>query len=131
MPHAIFSHPQVAGVGEREDDLKARNADYVVGLNRYASSVMGMALRSENGFIKLLIEKGTREILGCHIIGHEASVLIHQVLYLMRLGGKLDDILYTIHIHPALSELIRNAARKARNQLVEAGEELPVRLQIK
>lgn len=130
MPHAVFSNPQIAGVGEREDDLKARGADYVKGINPYSSSAMGMALRSNHGFVKLLVEKGTHQILGCHIIGHEASVLIHQIIPLMRLKGKLEDLLYMIHIHPALSEIVRNAARRARDQLVEAGEELPIELKI-
>jgi len=130
MPHAVFSHPQIAGVGEREDDLQARGADYVKGVNPYSSSAMGMALRSNHGFVKLLVEKGTHRILGCHIIGHEASTLIHQIIPLIRMNGKLEDLLYMIHIHPALSEIVRNAARKARDQLIEAGEELPIQLKI-
>lgn len=130
MPHAVFSHPQIAGVGEREDDLKARGAHYVKGVNPYSSSAMGMALRSNHGFVKILVEKGTHRILGCHIIGHEASVLIHQIIPLMRLKGKLEDLLYMIHIHPALSEIVRNAARNARDALIAAGEELPIELKI-
>lgn len=130
MPHAVFSHPQIAGVGEREDDLKARGAHYVKGVNPYSSSAMGMALRSNHGFVKILVEKGTHRILGCHIIGHEASVLIHQIIPLMRLKGKLEDLLYMIHIHPALSEIVRNAARNARDGLIAAGEELPIELKI-
>ncbi len=130
MPHAVFTQPQIAGVGEREDDLQARGANYVKGVNPYASSAMGMALRSDHGFVKILIEKGTHKILGCHIIGHEASVLIHQIIPLMRLEGKLEDLLYMIHIHPALSEIVRNAARKARDELIKAGEQLPIELQV-
>ena len=85
---------------------------------------MGMALRSDSGFVKLLIHQKTRKILGCHIIGEQASVLIHEVLPIMRFGGTLDHLLDTIHIHPALSELIRNAARRAVQALFNAGEKL-------
>lgn len=133
MPWAVFSNPQVAGVGETEDQLIARGANYVKGVNKYQWSAMGMALRSElsGGIVKLLICKDTRKILGCHIVGEEASVLIHEVIPLMRLNGTLDDLLYMIHIHPALSELVRNAARRARNALVEAGVTLPLKLQLK
>eukprot|EP00741_Cyanophora_paradoxa_P007242 tig00001094_g7006.t1 len=131
MPHAVFSYPQVAGVGETEEQLKARGANYVKAVNKYANSAMGMALRSESGFVKLLVERGSRKILGCHIVGDQASVLIHEVLPLFRLGGRLDDILYTIHIHPALSELVRNAARRARDALAAAGDDLPLRLTLK
>lgn len=92
---------------------------------------MGDALRSESGFAKLLVERGTRRLLGCHIVGHEASTLIHEVIPLVRLGHTLDDLLYTVHIHPALSEIVRNAARKARDALMKAGDELPLGLQHK
>ena len=109
----------VAGVGETEEQLKARNADYVVGHRRYAASAMGMALRSDEGFVKLLVERGSKRILGCHIIGHEASVLIHQVITLMQLKGTLDDLLATVFIHPALNEIVRNAGRDARAKLGE------------
>ncbi|CAM2067857.1 Dihydrolipoyl dehydrogenase [Sulfidibacter corallicola] len=117
MPHAVFSSPQVAGVGETEDQLQARGADYVVGFRNYAASAMGMALRSEEGFVKILVNRADRKILGCHIIGHEASVLVHQVITLMQMKGTLDDLLATTFIHPALNEIVRNAARDARAKL--------------
>lgn len=131
MPHAVFSSPQVAGVGETEEELKARGAQYVVGKNNYSASAMGMALRSDSGFVKLMIEKGTRKILGCHIVGHEASVLIHQIIPLVRTQGTLDDLLYMVYIHPALSEIVRNAARKARDALLAADDPMPLLLKLK
>ncbi len=117
MPHAVFSSPQVAGVGETEDQLKARGADYAVGYRDYAASAMGMALLSDEGFVKMLVDRKTRSILGCHIIGHEASVLLHQVITVMQMKGNLDDLLATTFIHPALNEIVRNAARDARAKL--------------
>lgn len=117
MPHAVFSSPQVAGVGETEDQLRQRGADYIAGLCPYAKSAMGMALRDNEGLVKLLIDRNTRNILGCHIVGHEASVLIHQVITLMQIGGTLDQLLATTFIHPALNEIVRNAARDARTKL--------------
>eukprot|EP00753_Platysulcus_tardus_P007629 PLAT15318.1.p1 GENE.PLAT15318.1~~PLAT15318.1.p1 ORF type:complete len:519 (+),score=266.36 PLAT15318.1:63-1559(+) len=130
MPHAVFSNPQVAGVGEREQDLIARGADYVKGVNPYAKSAMGDALRSDSGFAKLLIERGTRKVLGFHVVGHEASILAHVVIPLMRKDATLDDLLYCIYIHPALPEIVRNSARRARDALMEAGDDLPVKLRI-
>ena len=117
MPHAVFSSPQVAGVGATEEALIAGGVDYVVGYRPYAASAMGMALRSDEGFVKLLVDRGNRRVLGCHIIGHEASVLIHQVITLMQMKGTLDDLLATTFIHPALNEIVRNAARDARAKL--------------
>lgn len=133
MPHAVFSYPQVAGVGATEDELMEKGVEYVKGVNKYQWSAMGMALRSSEigGIVKLLICKKTRRILGCHIVGEQASVLVHQVIPLMRLNGKLEDLLYMVTVHPALSELVRNAARRARNALVEAGVAIPFRLRLK
>jgi mycothione reductase len=114
VPHAIFTHPQVAGVGKTEEECKAEGLDYVVGLNPYKSSAMGMALLSDHGFCKLLIERKTKKILGGHIIGDEASNMIHMIIALMTKHGTLDDLLNMIYIHPALPEIVRNAARKAK-----------------
>lgn len=109
MPHAVFSYPQVAGVGKTEDQLKEEGADYAVGKRNYINSGMGMALRSDHGFIKILADKKSKEILGAHIVGHEASILIHELIYAVRNHATTDDILDTVHIHPALSELIPKA----------------------
>ncbi len=117
VPHAIFTYPQVAGVGKTEEQLKAEGIDYVAGLNPYRSSAMGMALLSDHGFCKLLIERKTRRILGCHIVGDEASDMIHMVIAFMNKQGTLDDLLNMIYIHPALPEIVRNAARKAKTEL--------------
>jgi len=92
---------------------------------------MGDALRSNSGFVKLLVERGTRTILGCHIVGEHASVLLHEVLPIFYHHGPLDDLLLMIHIHPALNEIVRNAGRKARDALVGAGDHLPGLLKIK
>ena len=87
--------------------------DYVVGKNNYENSAMGMALRSEDGFVKLLFDKNSRKLLGAHIIGEEASNMIHMLIAFMTMSATLEDIVSTIYIHPALPEVVRNAARKA------------------
>ncbi|KAL0490623.1 dihydrolipoyl dehydrogenase [Acrasis kona] len=130
MPWAVFTNPQIAGVGYNEEELKKKEIKYVKGVNPYSSSAMGMALRSDHGFVKILVERYTRKLLGCIIVGHEASTLIHEVIPLFRLHGTLDDILKMIHIHPALSELVRNAARKARDELMKV-EEVPLSIRFK
>lgn len=117
VPHAIFTYPQVAAVGKTEEELRTAGIDYVVGLNPYRSSAMGMALLSDHGFCKLLIERRTKKILGCHIVGEEASNMIHMVIAFMNKEGTLDDLLNMIYIHPALPEIVRNAARKAKAEL--------------
>ena len=89
----------------------------MIGLNPYKSSAMGMALLSDHGFCKILVERKSRRILGGHIIGPEASDMIHMIIAYMNMNATLDDMLRTIYIHPALPEIVRNAARKAKTTL--------------
>ncbi len=117
VPHAVFTYPQVAGVGKTEDELIADQTEYVRGFCRYENTAMGMARQAGHGFVKLLIGKSDRKILGAHIIGDEASNMLHMVIALMYKNGTLDDLLNMIYIHPALPEAVRDAARDARDQL--------------
>jgi mycothione reductase len=74
---------------------------------------MGLALEDRDGFVKFLVDKTKGRILGCHIMGSEASILIHEVLVAMRVddnGGTIDNIIKTVHIHPALFEVVSRAA---------------------
>ncbi len=117
VPHAVFSYPQIAGVGMTEEQAKEAGVNYVVGINNYINSGMGMALLSNSGFAKIIIERSTRKILGAHIVGEEASDMIHMLIAFMSKNGTLDDLLGMIYIHPALPEIVRNAARKAKSAL--------------
>jgi mycothione reductase len=112
MPHAIFSSPQVAGVGYTEQELKSNGKmDYDISTYRYIDTAMGKALEDTEGFVKFLVSKKDRKILGCHIIGSQASILIHEVLVAMKSGdGTIDNISKTVHVHPALSEVVSRAA---------------------
>jgi mycothione reductase len=109
MPHAVFASPQVAGVGQTEQELREKGAHYSKAVYPYINTAMGEALEDRDGFVKLLVGHD-RKILGCHIIGAEASVLIHEVLVVMKMGGTVDDIANTVHIHPALSEVVARAS---------------------
>ena len=109
MPHAIFSSPQIAGVGWTEQALKEKKIPYKVKRYEYINTGMGKALEEETGFVKVLLEPGTRKILGCHILGTDASTLIHEVLVTMKMGGTAESLARTVHIHPALSEVVQRA----------------------
>jgi len=121
VPHAIFTYPQVAGVGVREDDLlkagKIAGVDYVTATNQYKNSAMGQAMQSEIGFVKLLADKNSRKLIGAHIIGEKSSDIIHMLIAYITMGATVDQLLEMIYIHPALSENIRNAARKLVKEL--------------
>jgi dihydrolipoamide dehydrogenase len=113
MPHAIFTNPQIAAVGYTEQQLTKEKIEYEKSIYPYIQTGMGRVIEDKEGFVKFLIDKRKRTILGCHIMGTNASILIHEVLVAMRIGkdeGKIDNITRTIHIHPSLSEVISKAA---------------------
>ncbi len=110
MPRAVFSSPQVAGAGYTEQELKKEKIAYEKATYDYIKTAMGEAIEDREGFVKFLVAKEGGKILGCHIIGSHASVLIHEVLVAMRAGLPVDAISRTVHIHPALSEVVSRAA---------------------
>ncbi|MFC1764762.1 dihydrolipoyl dehydrogenase family protein [Planctomycetota bacterium] len=116
VPHAVFSHPEIAGVGLTESQAQEQGHEVVVGRACYTDSNAGLARGYDHGFVKLLIDRPTRRILGAHILGAEASNLIHLFIAVMKTGGTLDHLLDMIFIHPALPEVARDAARDVQRQ---------------
>ncbi len=109
IPHAVFSNPQIAGVGYTEQELEGK--EYLTSKYYYSKTGMGLALKEE-GFVKFITDYD-KNILGCHIVGPHASQLIHEVLVSLRAGsGNIKDITNTMHIHPALNEVVERAAKQ-------------------
>lgn len=108
MPHGVFSSPQVAGVGYTEQQLRRDKIPYEKAVYPYIKTAMGKAIEDREGFAKFLVSKDGK-ILGCHIIGSHATILIHEVLIAMKLGAGVEEIARTVHIHPALSEVVSRA----------------------
>jgi len=114
MPHAIFTEPQIAGVGATEDELREADRAYAVGRADYADSSMGRAKKLEHGFLKVLAAPDG-EILCAHAIGYEASILIHEAVLAMRAGLSVEAVADTIHVHPTLSKIVESAFADAAN----------------
>jgi dihydrolipoamide dehydrogenase len=111
VPHAVFAEPQIGGVGATEAELDADGRDYVVGKAAYADTAMGRAKKLEEGFSKVLAAPDGR-LLGCHVIGHEASTLVHEAVVAMRSGeGRVEDVADAIHAHPTLNKVMEAAFR--------------------
>ena len=109
MPHAIFTEPQMAGVGKTEAELDEADSEYVVGRADLPDTPMGRAKKLDEGFVKVLAAPNG-EILGCHALGYEASTMIHEVVVAMRAGsGQVSDITDTIHAHPTLNKVVEYA----------------------
>jgi dihydrolipoamide dehydrogenase len=117
IAHAIFSHPEVASVGFTEEDLKAAGTDYVSVHQDWLASARAMASRVDYPRIKLLVSPHDHSILGCHLIGPEASTLMHQVLMLMHLKNDVRELVNMIYIHPGLNELFLAAAVAALGEV--------------
>jgi len=109
MPHAVFSSPQIAGVGATEKELQEKGKHYALGKYYYKNTGMGEAFKEKDGFVKIMADPHTKKILGCHIIGPEASTLIHEVIVAMRANLKVDALIDAVHIHPALPEVVQRA----------------------
>jgi mycothione reductase len=104
-PHAVFSHPQIASVGLTEEQAK-KEYDIVVGKARYSDVAKGEAMMEEESFAKAIVEKNTWKIVGFHIIGPYAPILIQEVINVMAHEEDLFSIDKGMHIHPALPEVI-------------------------
>ena len=110
IPGVIYTHPEVANVGATEEQLKAEGRAYKVGKFSFMGNGRAKAVFAGDGFVKLLADKETDRILGCHIIGPGAGDLIHEVCVAMEFGASAQDLALTCHAHPTFSEAVREAA---------------------
>ena len=113
IPFAVFSHPQIASVGLTENEAK-RNNEILVGVAKYSDVAKGEAMMEIHGFSKAIVDKNSRKILGFHIIGPFAPILIQEVINAMSLGGEIGFLGRGMHIHPALTELILSTFSKLK-----------------
>jgi len=114
VPHAVFTYPEIAAVGLREKEaIEKYGADnLLIGFHRYEDTAKGEAMDAKDYFVKVIVERGTLKILGAHIIGPYASILIHEIIPLMYTREQsAKPILDGMHIHPALSEVVDRAFR--------------------
>ncbi len=110
VPSVIYTFPEVAWVGKTEQELKAANTDYRVGVFPFAASGRARAMGETGGFIKLLADRQTDRILGAHLIGPQCSELVTELVLAMQLGGSIEDLCMTMFAHPSLSECVHEAA---------------------
>ncbi|HEY6010938.1 MAG TPA: FAD-dependent oxidoreductase [Nitrospirota bacterium] len=114
MPHAVFSYPEISSVGLTvEQAIKLMGKENILaGRAKYTDVARGDAMMETEGFTKTVIHRKTGKILGYHIIGPQASILIQEVVNAMAADGNLWSVAKGIHIHPALSEVVLKAFGK-------------------
>ncbi|WP_415182154.1 dihydrolipoyl dehydrogenase [Phaeovulum sp.] len=110
IPGVVYTSPEVASVGKTEEQLKEEGRAYKVGKFSFMGNARAKAVFQAEGFVKLLADKATDRILGCHIIGPGAGDLIHEICVAMEFGASAQDVALTCHAHPTYSEAVREAA---------------------
>lgn len=112
IPHAVFSYPEIASVGFREKEAieKYGEENVLIGFQRYEDTAKGQAMGVKDYFVKVIVESGTDKILGAHIIGPYASILIQEIINLMYTQeGSTAPVFRAMYIHPALNEVVQRA----------------------
>ena len=110
VPNVIYTHPEVASVGQTEEQIKAAGEPYNIGVFPFAASGRAMAANDTDGMVKIIAHADTDRILGCHIVGPSAADLIQQVAIAMEFGSSAEDLGMTVFGHPTLSETVHEAA---------------------
>ncbi len=113
IPSAIYIWPEVAAVGQTEEQVKASGRQYKTGKVPFAASGRAKAMDEQDGYVKILTDAKTDRILGVHILGPRASDLIAEAVTVMEYHGSAEDLARCIHGHPTLTETVGEAARAA------------------
>jgi mycothione reductase len=110
VPWAVFTDPQIAGVGRTEAQCRDEGLDHVVKVQAYGDVAYGWAMEDTTGFCKILAERGTGKLLGAHVMGPQASTVIQPLIQAMSFGlGAREMATGQYWIHPALPEVVENA----------------------
>ncbi|MDY7024947.1 MAG: dihydrolipoyl dehydrogenase [Pseudomonadota bacterium] len=110
IPSVIYTHPELAWVGQSEDELKEQGVEYKSGAMPFAANGRALAADDAEGMVKFVADEKTDRILGCTIIGPQASELLQQIVIAMEFGATIEDIQLTMFSHPSLSEVVHEAA---------------------
>ena len=119
IPSVIYTAPEIAWVGQTEEQVKASGRAYKVGSFPFLASGRARAMESSQGFAKLIAAKDDDQILGVHIIGPMAGELIAEAVLAMEYSASAEDLQRTIHAHPTLSEALHEAALAADKRAID------------
>ena len=118
IPGIVYTWPEVAGVGKTEEQLKEAGVEYTVGKFPFTANSRARCIDDTDGFVKILADKATDAVLGCHIVGPQAGDLIQEVVVAMELSASAEDIARICHGHPGLSEAVKEAALAAAKRAI-------------
>jgi NAD(P) transhydrogenase len=110
LPLAVYAIPEISAVGLTEDDCKTKNIPYLIGRAYYEENARGQIIGDMSGMIKLVFSPTDKKLLGAHIIGEQASELIHIASHVMLKGGPIDEFIDAVYNYPTLSDSYQYAA---------------------
>ncbi len=120
IPSVIYSVPEIAWVGQTQEQLKSAGVKFKTGTFPFAASGRAKAMNSTSGMVRMLVDSETDRILGVHISGPMASELIGQAVIVMEFEGTSEDLARTIFAHPSLSEAVHEAALSADKRSIHS-----------
>lgn len=118
IPSVIYTHPEIAGVGKTEQELKGDGVAINVGVFPFAASGRAMAANDTTGFVKIIADAETDRVLGVHVIGPSAAELVQQGAIAMEFGSSAEDLGLMVFSHPTLSEALHEAALAVNGQAI-------------
>jgi dihydrolipoamide dehydrogenase len=110
IPSVVYTHPEVAGVGKTEEQLKAAGVEYKAGVFPFKPNGRARAIGATEGRVKILADKTTDRVLGAHILGAHAGDLVAELAIAIEFGATAEDIARSSHAHPSLAEIVKEAA---------------------
>jgi dihydrolipoamide dehydrogenase len=110
IPNVVYTYPEIASVGKNEEELKGQGVAYKAGKFPFTANGRARANRTTEGFVKVLADAATDEVLGVHILGAGASEMIAEAAVLMEFKGSSEDLARTCHAHPTMTEAVKEAA---------------------
>jgi len=117
LPMAIYAIPEISWVGKTEKEARAEKLNFVVGRGYYNDSARGQIIGDCNGLVKLIVDTETHKLIGVHIVGEQASELIHTGQLLMNFGGTVHDLACNVFNYPTLAECYKLAAQDCLQRL--------------
>jgi dihydrolipoamide dehydrogenase len=118
IPAVVFSDPEIAATGLTEEQARQAGHEIKVGKFPFAALGRAMSVNDTDGFVKIVADAATEEVLGVHIVGNGASDLISEAALAIEMGAVLQDVALTIHPHPTLPEAMMEAAAAARGEAI-------------
>jgi NAD(P) transhydrogenase len=123
LPFAVYAVPEISSVGVTEDECREKNIPYLVGRAYYEENARGQIIGDMSGMIKLIFSPIDKKLLGAHMIGEQASELIHIALHVMLSGGPIDAFIEAVYNYPTLSDSYQYAAYDGLENLARWLEE--------